>query len=219
MGICVSKQPKIQRIEGNIQQLNKLGGCYSKNKIKQGIWIEEISKIDLKLVEMGEYFNGQRIGKWMCFSKDKKINAGGSYDDEGRKKGKWIELWKFYSLYFQVIYSGEYNMNGIKIGRWDIMYKRHENDQYKQMQLLYKQRKNEVVVDYIIHKQIRKRLEIGQNWRKGFNIRNKSLIKVGRWDIMYCKYDEIEYKQMGIYKHTEVVDFMIIQEFQLIDKN
>ncbi|CAD8130237.1 unnamed protein product [Paramecium sonneborni] len=109
---------------------------YSKNRIKQGIWIEEIQQTQFQLVEIGEYFNGQRIGKWKCFQNDKQI-AGGFYDDEGIKKGKWIELWKFFNSLSLMIQNGEYNMNGLKIGRWDIIYKRQQSEVYKQMQIIY----------------------------------------------------------------------------------
>ncbi|CAD8055033.1 unnamed protein product [Paramecium sonneborni] len=103
------------------------GGYYCKDGFKQGQWKELIKNYSSqnKAFEIGEYFNGYKIGTWQQIFEDQVI-GNGFYDDSGLKTSKWIEqdyyFWKFY----QVIQQGEYKF-GLKIGRWDIFH-RTEND-------------------------------------------------------------------------------------------
>ncbi|CAD8129090.1 unnamed protein product [Paramecium sonneborni] len=102
--------------------------------------------------------------------------GGGSYDKEGNqiKIGNWVEL----DENCQVTYKGEYNIKGMKVSRWDIMYCEYNKLEYKQMQIQYKKKKYIEVVDHMIRKEIRQRLEYGLIWMNGFLHHYKSFIKV-----------------------------------------
>ncbi|CAD8129942.1 unnamed protein product [Paramecium sonneborni] len=76
------------------------------------------------------------------------------------KIGKWIELDEEFYFDKQDTHDGQYNKNGKKVGRWDIMYCKPYEQEYKQMG-------NIVVVDHMIKKEIRQRLESGQIQMKG----------------------------------------------------
>ncbi|CAD8128878.1 unnamed protein product [Paramecium sonneborni] len=245
------KQIQILLIQNNIQSG---GGLYDQegNQKKIGKWVELDEGFNFwkQLAYDGKYnMNGVKVGRWdtkycKIGEKDYKQIGGGSYDYQGREKkiGKWVELIERFYHPSKVIYNGEYNMNGMKVGKWDIMH--CEPNEGEQKQIIYK-----VVEDYMIKKEIRKRLESGQNWIESFSIINKSLImvkriqrnniqsggglydqegnekkigkwiellkgfydkevthdgeynqngvKIGRWDIKYCKDGEKDYKSIG----------------------
>ncbi|CAD8118554.1 unnamed protein product [Paramecium sonneborni] len=119
------------------------------------------------------------------------ISGGGTYDQKGNqiKIGKWIELDEDFTFDKQVTYSGDYNDNGKKVGRWDIMFANYGVTQDQQMYIYQKYKKQSIIfvfvlveVVYMIWKEIRKRLESGQNWMKGIlqvlSIQKKQNIKV-----------------------------------------
>ncbi|CAD8104723.1 unnamed protein product [Paramecium sonneborni] len=125
------------------------------------------------------------------------FSGGGSYDEEGNQKkiGKWVNLEEGFKQHKQVIQNGEYNMNGIKVGRWDIMYCKYEEKEYKQIGGgSYDQEGNQ--------KKIGKWVDLDEGFKQNkqvtyngeYNIQGQ---KVDRWDIMYLKYEEKEYKQIG----------------------
>ncbi|CAD8099421.1 unnamed protein product [Paramecium sonneborni] len=189
------------------------GGSYDQegNQKKIGKWVELDLWLDYKQVTYsGEYnMDGKKVGRWdimYCkYNEGYKQIGGGSYDQEGNqnKIGKWIELDDQFYEHKQVTYIGEYNMNGIKIGRWDIMYCKYDNEKYQQMYKgiysgggSYDQGGNQ--------KKIGKWVEFDEKFKPCKQITyngeyNMDGIKVGRWDIMYCKYDNEKYQQM----HTQ----------------
>ncbi|CAD8104721.1 unnamed protein product [Paramecium sonneborni] len=176
------------------------GGYYDKeaNYQKIGKWVEldELFEEDKKVTYQGEYnINGIKVGKW---DKYRGIySGGGSYDQDGKEKkiGKWIELDKVFRDYQYVIQNGEYNMNGMKIGRWDIMYSINDENQYKQIGGgSYDLEGNQ--------KKIGKWVELDEEFKLEKYVTssgeyNMNGMKIGRWDIMYSKYGENQYKQIG----------------------
>ncbi|CAD8089900.1 unnamed protein product [Paramecium sonneborni] len=123
------------------------GGFFNENGIKIGFWIElfknywERSPIKLQ----GVYKNEKKIGRWKIILKND-IFEGGNFDENGLKKGKWIELddlfynkcIKYFGIYDKgkklglwntksqekIIGGGVYNLNGQKNGFWVEL---HEN--------------------------------------------------------------------------------------------
>ncbi|CAD8128849.1 unnamed protein product [Paramecium sonneborni] len=155
----------------------KVGGYYKKG-LKLGLWNElfEDHFTQPQIFYTGEYLNDFKIGKWKYFYKNKIID-GGIYDNEGKKIGKWIELDKVFYWISYIIYTssnGEYNKKGMKVGKWDILFNNYGN---QQMQILkYSKMWVLAVVDNMIKKEARKRLESGQTWMKGLQDTNKSHI-------------------------------------------
>ncbi|CAD8131087.1 unnamed protein product [Paramecium sonneborni] len=167
-----------------------------KKDLLENFWLKA------QIYELGEYLNGFRIGKWKYFNNNESI-GGGFYKNQDKKTGKWIEMDEGFYKCKQVTHKGEYNMNGLKIGRWDIMNCKGKEKEYKEMQIL---RKEEyiVVVDYMIQKEIRKRLESGYKWigniiqitynNGEYNMKGE---KAGNWVKMYVK----ENKKIGDTKY------------------
>ncbi|CAD8125982.1 unnamed protein product [Paramecium sonneborni] len=119
----------------------KVGGYYLEG-LKQGQWKEIFENYiytndsKAKVLQIGEYSSGLKKGKWNYIQDSIKI-AGGYYNEQEQKIGKWIELREGFQENSQITFYGEYNMKGIKIGRWDFIFKK--NQEYKLMQKLLKQ--------------------------------------------------------------------------------
>ncbi|CAD8057991.1 unnamed protein product [Paramecium sonneborni] len=75
-------------------------GVYSKQGIKVGVW---------------EIY-------WKYGEKNTKI-AGGEYDQQGRKFGKWIEQCDRFRYGNQSISIGKYNKQGVRVGIWELQCK------------------------------------------------------------------------------------------------
>ncbi|CAD8129685.1 unnamed protein product [Paramecium sonneborni] len=142
-----------------------------------------------------------KLKQYECFS------GGGQYDQEGSEKklGKWIDLDEGFKIQKQVTYNGEYNLNGMKVGRWDILF--NQGDEYKQMNIIISVHIFSGGGSYGYDQEIGEK-KVG-NWVElieGFSQfqqvtfngeYNMKGIKVGKWDIMYREWDEIEYKKIG----------------------
>ncbi|CAD8125981.1 unnamed protein product [Paramecium sonneborni] len=111
----------------------KVGGYYLEG-LKQGQWKEIFENYiytndsKAKVLQIGEYSSGLKKGKWNYIQDSIKI-AGGYYNEQEQKIGKWIELREGFQENSQITFYGEYNMKGIKIGRWDFIFKK--NQEYK----------------------------------------------------------------------------------------
>ncbi|CAD8117453.1 unnamed protein product [Paramecium sonneborni] len=118
-------------ITWNGEILFDLGGQYSNDGIKEGQWKEIILNYWSKAqaYESGEYVNDKRFGIWKYIYQEKEIIIG-VYDQNGIKKGKWIEFSEGFSNFSKVAYHGEYNLKGQKKGKWDTMYSQQREKQY-----------------------------------------------------------------------------------------
>ncbi|CAD8094004.1 unnamed protein product [Paramecium sonneborni] len=97
------------------------GGEYdSEQNLKDGNWIElwDVFNEECQVTFRGEYKKDKKIGRWDIYYFTEQI-AGGEYDQENIKNGKWIELINVLKNQYQVTFIGEYK-NGKKIGQWDI---------------------------------------------------------------------------------------------------
>ncbi|CAD8144089.1 unnamed protein product [Paramecium pentaurelia] len=101
--------------------LSQVGGYYSEDGSKQGIWKEIMKQFcgKCQVFELGKYQNNQKSGLWIYFYGNKKI-GGGFYNEQAQKKGQWIELSENFNDEAQVMYKGEYK-NGQKLGIWNIL--------------------------------------------------------------------------------------------------
>ncbi|CAD8107838.1 unnamed protein product [Paramecium sonneborni] len=102
------------------------GGEYNQNGLKDGNWIELHENFwnCCQVTYNGNYLYGKKIGKWQTIYADNLV-GGGTYNYQGIKIEKWIELFETFQDNQQVFYQGQYQL-GIKIGKWEILY--HEND-------------------------------------------------------------------------------------------
>ncbi|CAD8090402.1 unnamed protein product [Paramecium primaurelia] len=102
------------------EQLKHVGGWYSNEGKKYGLWKELIKDYWTKaqVYEVGGYENDFRQGLWKLIYRDKQI-GGGVYDQNSQKNGKWVELCDGFWDYSQIISNGVYK-NGKKIGDWNI---------------------------------------------------------------------------------------------------
>ncbi|CAD8108902.1 unnamed protein product [Paramecium primaurelia] len=96
-------------------------GVYNDKGCKNGLWVDlhENYSDHCKIVYIGQYQSGQKIGKWDTYYKNL-IIGGGMYNNKGSKFGKWITLHENFQDLCQVTYSGEFQ--GRKFGRWNIIY-------------------------------------------------------------------------------------------------
>ncbi|CAK81114.1 unnamed protein product (macronuclear) [Paramecium tetraurelia] len=148
------------------------GGSYDEegSEIKNGNWIELNDKISdySQIYYIGEYKNGQKIGKWSTWwnMKENKEIGGGSYDqgNNGMKIGKCIELSQDFQYLSQVIYQGEYLKNK-KIGRWNLLYRRTTDEEFALMQQI-KHIMEQGGEDYLMKGAMGLRLENGLNWQR-----------------------------------------------------
>ncbi|CAD8206901.1 unnamed protein product [Paramecium octaurelia] len=113
------------------------GGNYNQFGLKNGKWLDlhEDFWEHCQVGYYGEYQNGRKINKWNIIYRgykeiEQNIIGSGTYNENGRKKGKWIELHPNFSDYCKVVYSGEYS-GGAKQGKWDIIQFDKENIQPK----------------------------------------------------------------------------------------
>ncbi|CAD8100894.1 unnamed protein product [Paramecium sonneborni] len=112
-------------VEQNIQiQVIKLCGNFDEFELKQGIWSELITSSNKKhrLIFIGEYKGGKKIGKWIIktaiySNDDQKEPKGGEYDSEGQKIGKWREPIINSKQDCLIYQDGEYKSDK-KIGYW-----------------------------------------------------------------------------------------------------
>ncbi|CAD8128970.1 unnamed protein product [Paramecium sonneborni] len=183
----VSYKHILKNYKGKYKQIYCGGGSYDQegNQIKNGKWVELDEKFSYssQITYYGQYdIYGRKTGKWdimYCGLDQMKYSqiGGGSYDQKGNQKkiGQWVELIQEFDYWKQITYYGEYNINGMKVGRWNTMYCKYDKKEQKQMQIQIRIF-SLVVVDCMMKKEIRKRLESGQNWMKGFLQKKKSLI-------------------------------------------
>ncbi|CAD8118865.1 unnamed protein product [Paramecium sonneborni] len=176
--------------------LKNVGGEYSEEGEKQGLWNELIKSFcdQAEVYAVGQYMNGQKQAIWKYLYNDKEI-GGGSYD-AGIKKGRWIQLSDDFFQKSQVTYNGEFK-NGKKVGRWDIFFKGQYQKQYQKIGGGYYEEGTGSA-------KMRRWIEL----QDGFNNYSQVIYngefqngkKVGIWSIFYKKYDEIEFKQLQ-YNH------------------
>ncbi|CAD8112413.1 unnamed protein product [Paramecium sonneborni] len=114
----------------------KLGtGCFDKNGIKQGDWVEIHSNFENhQITYHGFYQDGVKIDKWQTYYQEEgqddfAIIGGGCFDKNGFKQGKWMELHENFNDDMKISYQGDYLL-GKKIGRWDTL--QLQDDQYIQ---------------------------------------------------------------------------------------
>ncbi|CAD8069659.1 unnamed protein product [Paramecium sonneborni] len=177
------------------------GGSYDQQgyQKKIGKWIELDNFFSLikQITYNGEYnINGMKVGGWdMWFQRlfgDKYEHIGGGfYDQEGNQKkiGKWVDLDEKFETLNEITYIGEYNTNGMKVCRWDIL---NRNKQIGGGS--YDQEGNQKMIGNWIQldKEFYHLKEVTYNGEYNLNG-----IKIGRWDTVYCKYEEKEYKLIG----------------------
>ncbi|CAD8113195.1 unnamed protein product [Paramecium sonneborni] len=201
----------------------------SQKKMGQWIELDEAFNIYKQVTYNGEYnMNGMKVGRWCILFKwedeyeemqilnknqQSHFSGGGSYDQEGsqRKIGQWIDLdegfFKNSLNSKQITYNGEYNMNGVKVGRWNIMQCKRGQQEYKQMQILSKQKEFKIIGGGSYdqegsQKKVGKWVELDDNFsgfqQVTFNGQyNMKGIKVGGWDIMFCEWDKDVCKRIG----------------------
>ncbi|CAD8133729.1 unnamed protein product [Paramecium pentaurelia] len=123
------------RENGQIK-FNKIGGgIYQQQSLKDGEWVElsDHFQEDHQVVYIGEYKTGLKFGRWNTLYRKNSENlfqhiGGGSYDNYGLQKGKWIELSQNFQENLQIFYKGEF-IKGYKIGLWDTIYRKKEDGQ------------------------------------------------------------------------------------------
>ncbi|CAD8120544.1 unnamed protein product [Paramecium sonneborni] len=211
-GMYNPKGLKINRWEIEFQEKHIGGGSYDRQgQIKIGNWVELDERFGYynKVTYGGKYnMNGLKEGRWdiyFCESDEEEYKqlGGGSYDyleGNSTKIGKWVELDEGFWDSKKVIYDGEYNKNGMKAGRWDINYCKFNEKEYKQIKRecsgggQYDQEGNQ--------KKFGNWVELDEEffdwvrviWKGEYD---KNGMKVGRWDINYCKYNEEKYQLIG----------------------
>ncbi|CAD8042897.1 unnamed protein product [Paramecium primaurelia] len=132
------------QINFGIKKYFKIGdGSYDEegDEIKNGKWIElsDGFRDYSQIIHKGNYKNGKKIGRWNIFFRKQfddeyKLIGGGQYDTEGNgiKSGEWVEQIENFKWDSQVTYQGNYK-NGKKIGRWNILFRKQNEDQSKQI--------------------------------------------------------------------------------------
>ncbi|CAD8202415.1 unnamed protein product [Paramecium pentaurelia] len=115
----------IQTKEKEIQYvMNRL--LLRKDQIQDTINKPEIL-INLEQIQhlnwIGDYGKqNQKIGKWTATWKGLILSdVGGYYSNEGKKQGKWIEIFQNYCEFVQVYEVGDY-VDGFKKGTWKYIY-------------------------------------------------------------------------------------------------
>ncbi|CAD8116048.1 unnamed protein product [Paramecium sonneborni] len=184
------------------EKLYEVGGFYSKNGLKQGLWKETLKNFTIKaqLYFLGEYVNNKRVGKWRYIYKNKKI-GGGFYNQLGQASGQWIEMSDSFCEESQILYYGYYN-NGQKVSEWSILFRSEFEGQFKEVGGgLYDNRAQETSI------KIGKWMELND----GFNGRSQvyycgdynSGFKIDRWDIYLNKDKRHQLIGGGLYKHLD----------------
>ncbi|CAD8078487.1 unnamed protein product [Paramecium sonneborni] len=168
------------------------GGSYNQEGSKIGQWIELINNFygQRQVTFNGEYDNCQKVGKWDTyfrsdglFSCQFNLIGGGSYDNQGLKNGKWVDLSNNFYKYSQVTYEGNYK-NGIKIDKWIINYKSDNLEQIGGG--FYDLQGNKYGIW----------IELSEDFRLDSQIIYKGEYdkgnKVGKWNIMFRQIDVFE---------------------------
>ncbi|CAD8087939.1 unnamed protein product [Paramecium primaurelia] len=204
-------------IFNNLEQINNLkwSGQYGQNSLKVDRWTADWNNETIQ--EVGGYYSqcGQKQGLWKDLSKNywrqnlhkflkwgstliikeaefggistKIVKCGGSYDEQGEKNGKWLELSDNFWNQSQVIYEGEYK-SGKKFGLWNVLYIGNGQRQLKQIACgLYNQiQDKDEIVDSI---KVGKWIELNDRF---WDLAQVLLIgdykngrKVGRWDTLH----------------------------------
>ncbi|CAD8108733.1 unnamed protein product [Paramecium sonneborni] len=145
------------------------------------------------VLEIGQCSKGKRCGKWSFYCGYRQI-GGGSYNEEGIKAGRWVELDSQFKLERQIIYQGEYNMKGVKIGKWDIEYCNPGQEEYKKIGSGLYDQENQIKNGQWI--------ELWGNFEKytqviSYGKYSQEGIKVDKWDFQYRQYNEQKYRQIG----------------------
>ncbi|CAD8044983.1 unnamed protein product [Paramecium primaurelia] len=109
-------------------------GGYYVDGLKQGLWTQPFTNYfsKAKVFESGQYFHDQKYGRWHYIYKNKNI-GGGSYNAQGVKYGKWLEISEKFNDDSQLTYCGEYK-NGKKVGIWAVLWNDDDswyNEEYK----------------------------------------------------------------------------------------
>ncbi|CAD8130926.1 unnamed protein product [Paramecium sonneborni] len=193
-------------------EYKQIGGeSYDKGgtQVKIGKWVELQDQFwnCQQVTYKGEYnMKGRKVRRWDILNLNFENQLCGcvNFDDDG------IEIYR--SENKSIIYVGSFK-NHIKVGRWDISYKGFDSNgnqqkEYQQMQInlsigaqsygsgggSYGEGKDQIKIGKWVE------LDEGFTWLRQvtyngeYNIQG---IKVGRWDINYCKKNESEYKQIG----------------------
>ncbi|CAD8156351.1 unnamed protein product [Paramecium pentaurelia] len=112
------------------------------------------------------------------FSNNYIQRAGGNYDLQGNKIGKWTELDTCFKKNFQVIHEGQYE-NNMKNGKW--------NTQFREVQ----NKKFDIIAEgsYSNDNKIGKWIELEKHYQKTYQViydgQYQNGIKIGKWDILY----------------------------------
>ncbi|CAD8064190.1 unnamed protein product [Paramecium sonneborni] len=145
----------------NGEILINVGGMYSEEGKKQGQWKELFHNYwrlaviiyyynsKAQVYEEGEYMQGQKIGIWKYLYRDCEI-GGGSYNYQGNKIGRWIEL-------------SNNTIKSLKLVNMIIMVKKQIDGIFIMKRMVKTQRQ---VVDYLIQM---KKMELMLNLETGLN--------------------------------------------------
>ncbi|CAD8117458.1 unnamed protein product [Paramecium sonneborni] len=166
------------------------------------MYCKEPESSEDQITYFGEYNKkGRKVGKWSIRWNEKGQNkqiGGGSFDEQGIKIGRWMELCEGFNSEKQVTYNGEYNQKGMKVGRWDINYCEEGKQEYK---LIgggsYGEGVNQIKIGKWVELDEGFGDGIGQNKITYNGEYNMKGMKVGRWDISYDKNDGNGQKQIG----------------------
>ncbi|CAD8087580.1 unnamed protein product [Paramecium primaurelia] len=180
----------------NGEALLEVGGYYESG-LKQGLWKELINQYwsHATIYQSGDYFNDQKQGIWTYNYNNEKI-GGGSYNSQGQKDGKWIELKDRFYNESQVTYSGVYK-NGKKVSIWETKY------EHKQIGGGSYDYGDEGI-------KVGRWIELSDGFYKysqvTYNGEYKSGKKVGRWDIkcegkLMQPYDMLKFSGGGSYNN------------------
>ncbi|CAD8131103.1 unnamed protein product [Paramecium sonneborni] len=151
---------------------------YYKEWQKQRLWKDLFQNYWKKVIE-NQHYKQFKIGKWNYYCqgvkmyKFYKLFGGDLYNKDDYKQGKQIKLDEGYYSERKVSHYDEYDANCRKLGGWDIMNCNVQRKEYKQMLIIQNQKgilKREVV-NHMIKKGIRKRLESGLNRMKNIMIK------------------------------------------------
>ncbi|CAD8065871.1 unnamed protein product [Paramecium sonneborni] len=184
--------------KGNGEYKQIGGGSYDKGgtQIKIGKWIELQDWFwnFQQVVHKGGYnTNGKKVGRWYILNLNFENPLCGciNFDDNGN------EIYR--SENKSIIQVGSFK-NQMKVGRWDIFFKGYDSkgNQLKEYKQIgggsYGEGEDQIKIGKWVE------IDEGFTWLKQvtyngeYNIQG---IKVGRWDINYCKKNENEYKQIG----------------------
>ncbi|CAK70801.1 unnamed protein product (macronuclear) [Paramecium tetraurelia] len=113
------------------KDFNKIGGGkYDDQGIKNGKWVEIFKSFQnsCQVILTGDYLDGKKVENWKISVRDHEKDrfqqiGGGTYDQNGLKDGKWIDLIENFTINNQVIMKGEY-LFGKKQGQWNTLYKK-----------------------------------------------------------------------------------------------